>query len=128
MTPAKDKGAGCYRIALNTSPSVMNRRKYPRIPVSSECAIELKGAGTYDGKMVNVSANGFAFAVKDKKFADAAGKQVTITIPRFEVPNVNRLEGIIIRSSNNDGEYIVGCRMPEDSRELLEYIKENYKE
>lgn len=128
MTPAKDKGTGCYQIALNTSPSVMNRRKYPRIPVSSECAIELKGAGTYDGKMVNVSANGFAFAVKDKKFADAAGKQVTITIPRFEVPNINRLEGIIIRSSNNDGEYIVGCRMPEDSKELLEYIKENYKE
>ena len=39
-----------------------------------------------------------------------------------------RLEGRIIRSSNNDGEYIVGCRMPQDSDVIKKYISRNYSE
>lgn len=128
MAPAKDKGAGCYRLTVTSSPSVMNRRKYPRISVSEPCKIELKGIGTFDGKMVNVSANGFAFAVRDKNFEDIADKKVVVTIPYFIIPTVNQLEGHIIRSSNNDGEYIVGCRMLEDNNEVLEYIKQNCQE
>lgn len=32
------------------------------------------------------------------------------------------LEGCVIRCSNNDGEYIIGCRMPEDSEAIKDYV------
>lgn len=46
----------------------------------------------------------------------------------FEVLGGKALEGAIIRSSNNNGEYIVGCRMPEDSAVIKEYVSKNYSE
>lgn len=60
--------------------------------------------------MVNISANGFAFSCTDEVFADAKGKEIAISIPDFSIVSARNLTGVIIRSSNNDGEYIVGCR------------------
>ena len=39
----------------------------------------------YYGKMVNISANGFAFSVKDELFANAKRKDVAISINNFDV-------------------------------------------
>ena len=36
------------------------------------------------------------------------------------------LEGSIIRISNNDGEYVIGCSMPRDNRTVGEYVNKNY--
>ena len=44
----------------------------------------------------------------------------------FAVIGDKPLEGCVIRCSNNDGEYIVGCRMPEDSEAIKEYVSKNY--
>ena len=31
-------------------------------------------------------------------------------------------------SKNSDGEYIIGCRMPEDSEAIKDYVSKNYCE
>ena len=129
ISSSKDKQAGCYKLSVHTNPEVMNRRKYPRAVVTNPCTVKIKESGNnYSGKMVNISANGFAFAVKDSVFADTIGKSVTLSIPDFELSEACTLEGLIIRSTNNDGEYIVGCRMPEDNALIRDYVKTHYSE
>lgn len=120
---------GKYRITVESNPKVYNRRKYPRMPLSNSCSIKVQGEEqTYQGRMVNISANGFAFACRDAMFASGKGKYVLLEVRDFEVLKDGRLEGRIIRSSDNDGEYIVGCRMPQDSDDIKEYVSKNYGE
>lgn len=120
---------GRYRITVESNPQVFNRRKYPRMPLANSCLVKVKGEEkTYQGKMVNISANGFAFAVSDALFASSKGKDIILEVQDFDVVKGGRLEGRIIRSSNNDGEYIVGCRMPQDSDVIKKYISRNYSE
>ncbi len=38
------------------------------------------------------------------------------------------IQGCIIRCSNDEGNYIVGCRMPDDSNEIKDYVNKNYSE
>ena len=125
-----DKGdKGDYKLAVDANPQVFNRRKYPRMPIANECSIIVKATGAeYKGKMVNISANGFAFAVRDEFFANAKGNDVVVNIKYFDVLSGKPINGHIIRSSNNDGEYIVGCRMPSDNAAIKEYVSQNYSE
>ena len=121
--------AGNYKLIIDSNPKVYNRRKYPRMPLTNSCTIYVKEMDkTYAGKMVNISANGMAFAVRDDMFADAKGKNVAVAIANFDVVDSKVLEGCIIRSSNNAGEYIVGCRMPEDNEAIRVYVSNNYSE
>ncbi len=121
--------AGNYKLIIDSNPKVYNRRKYPRMPLTNSCTIYVKEIDkTYAGKMVNISANGMAFAVRDDMFADAKGKNVAVAIANFDVVDSKVLEGCIIRSSNNAGEYIVGCRMPEDNEAIRVYVSNNYSE
>lgn len=120
---------GKYKIIVETNPQVYNRRKYPRMPLSNTCSIKIAGSENfYPGRMVNISANGFAFASKNEFFAEAKGKDVTVEINDFEYLKNKTVVGCIIRSSNNDGEYIVGCRMPEDSQSIKEYVEKHFSE
>ncbi len=49
-------------ITVNTQPEILNRRKYPRMDLSNNCTIKLKGTDTtFKGTLDNISANGFAF-------------------------------------------------------------------
>lgn len=118
---------GNYKLIVEENPKVFNRRKYPRMPLANTCSVKVKGESeSYHGRMVNISANGFAFAIREAMFADMKGKDVTVEIKDFEIMRGNILEGCIIRSSNNDGEYIVGCRMPQDCEIIEEYVNKNY--
>ncbi len=120
---------GKYKLVVETNPQVFNRRKYPRMPLRNNCVIKVKGYDdTYYGKMVNISANGFAFSIKDAFFADSVSKNVEVEVLRLDVLNEKKLEGCIIRCSNNEGEYAIGCRMPEDSEIIKEYVSQNYCE
>ena len=38
------------------------------------------------------------------------------------------LKGAVIRSTNDHGTYIVGCRMLEDNMAIKDYVKERIKE
>lgn len=127
--PVKAGEKGNYRLLVETNPQVFNRRKYPRMPLANPCTIKLQDSDkAFYGKMVNISANGFAFAVREEIFSNIKGKYVFVDVDDFNVLGEKALEGSIIRSSNNDGEYVVGCRMPEDVEAIKEYVSKNYCE
>lgn len=124
---SKPAEKGQYRLNIQTNPEVYNRRKYPRMPFDNKCVIRIDGrADSYNGHMVNISANGFAFVVNDNIFESMKNKNITAEVEDFAVIGDKPLEGCVIRCSNNDGEYIVGCRMPEDSEAIKEYVSKNY--
>jgi len=127
ITTMRGQSSDMYKITVTTNPKVVNRRKYPRMPISNACTIRLEGTDkTYSGKMVNISANGFAFSVRDNVFASQKGRNVQLDVKDFAVIGNKPLTGCVIRSSNNEGEFIVGCRMPEDSEPIKEYVSRNY--
>ncbi len=126
---SKNEESGKYMLSIESNPQVYNRRKYPRMPLSNTCLIQIKGEeATYTGRMENISANGFAFVCKDDVFGDVKGKNVVVEVKDFDVLQGKALEGCVIRSSNNDGEHVVGCRMPQDSNAIKEYVSKNYSE
>ena len=125
----KQGEAGNYVLLVENNPKVYNRRKFPRMPFANKCKVVVNGEGTeYSGKMVNISANGFAFAVRNEYFANSKGKQVVVSVDDFTVLGSKPLTGRVIRSSDNEGEFIVGCRMPEDNEAIREYVTQNYSE
>ena len=124
IKPRKSYGDACYELVLTESPKVMNRRKYPRLPMSNSCEVTLQAKGeAYHGRMVNISAGGFAFACSDESFENAVGENVHLRIHDFPLLKGKELSGVIIRSSNNAGTYIVGCRMLQDNTDILNYVK-----
>ena len=121
--------SGQLKLTVETNPQVFNRRKYPRMPIDNQCTIQVEGEDkSYSGKMVNISANGFAFSVRDSVFAHLKDKNVRLYVKDFAVIGGKPLTGCVIRCSDNEGEYIIGCRMPEDSEAIKEYVSKNYSE
>ena len=47
-----------------------------------------------------------------------------LTIQDFELLKGKALTGIVIRSTDDHGTYIVGCRMPEDNAVIQKYVNE----
>jgi len=118
--------AGCYVVQVKGHPKAINRRKYPRMAINNTCKILVKSTGrTYEGKMLNISAGGYAFSCRDRAFANLKGEHVEVTIQDFEVSKQEGLIAEIIRSSNADGEYIVGCKMLSDDMEIKKFVAEN---
>jgi len=129
LSLAELKDSGKYKLTVETAPLVYNRRKYPRMPLDNRCTVKVKGdTEPHPGRMVNISANGFAFSIRDDVFAEMKGTDITVNIRDFEVLGDSMLEGCIIRTSNNDGEYIIGCRMPEDNENIKDYVSKNFSE
>lgn len=121
---AENKDGHTFQIHLSTRPKIANRRKFPRIDLSNTCTITIKdSAKSFLGKLDNLSANGFAFVATDDFFFDCKGQNVVVTIDDFALPEHNVIEGRIIRSSNNEGTYVVGCQMPEDNYAIMEYVE-----
>lgn len=121
--------SGEYRITVDGNPEVLNRRKYKRMPMHNTYTgrmIELPEA--FRGKMVNISAGGFAFATEEKAIEDKKGCFVSLTVDNFNLVPKGRLEGTIIRVTKNGNMYYLGCRMNDDSKEINEYVEKNYKE
>lgn len=126
ISPAPESGEHAFRITITTRPRINNRRKYPRMDLNNTCTIKFKNSDTeYAATMENISANGFAFLATDKIFSQSKNAEVIITIHDFALPNHNVLEGRIIRCSDDNGLYIVGCQMPEDNFYILEYVEKN---
>lgn len=119
----KKDSKGYYQLALDGNPKVLNRRKYPRWTMTNACEIKLhSNHQTYRGRIANISAGGYAFACKDEAFADAVGEQVDVLIRDFDVLKDEALPATIIRSTDDQGTYIVGCRMLEDNKAIADYI------
>ena len=126
ISPAPEKGAHAFKIIINTRPRINNRRKYPRMDLNNACTIKFKNSDTeYAVTMDNISANGFAFLATDNIFTQSKNASITVTIHDFALPDHNVLEGRIIRCSDDNGLFIVGCQMPEDNFYILEYVEKN---
>ena len=113
-----------YSVLLQSRSKILNRRKYPRIDISNTCTVTLKDTGeTFTGKFDNLSANGFALIMTSPVFADCHGKEISVSIHNFALPSHAELNGRIIRCSDNDGMYIIGCQMPEDDYQIKKYVE-----
>lgn len=128
ITPDTEEGATIFKITIMTRPKINNRRKYPRMDIGNACTIRFTDSDrVYSATMDNISANGFAFLATDSIFAQSKGANIVVTIQDFELTNHDVLEGHIIRCSDDNGLYIVGCQMPEDNFYILEYVEKNLK-
>ena len=116
-------GSHAYVLQLSARPEIKNRRKYPRADVSNPCTITLKDSDTtFSGQLDNISANGFAFLIRDPFFMDHKHADVAIDIQSFALSDQSHLEGHVIRCSDDEGVYIVGCQMPEDNYAIRNYV------
>lgn len=116
-------GSHVYALQLSARPEIKNRRKYPRADVSNPCTITLKDSDTtFSGQLDNLSANGFAFLIRDPFFMDHKHADVAIDIQNFALSDQSHLEGHVIRCSDDEGVYIVGCQMPEDNYAIRNYV------
>lgn len=116
-------GSHVYALQLSARPEIKNRRKYPRADVSNLCTITLKDSDTtFSGQLDNISANGFAFLIRDPFFMDHKHADVAIDIQNFALSDQSHLEGHVIRCSDDEGVYIVGCQMPEDNYAIRNYV------
>lgn len=116
-------GSHAYALQLSARPEIKNRRKYPRADVSNPCTITLKDSDTtFSGQLDNISANGFAFLIRDPFFMDHKHADVAIDIQNFALSDQSHLEGHVIRCSDDEGVHIVGCQMPEDNYAIRNYV------
>jgi methyl-accepting chemotaxis protein len=111
-------------ISIQGNPKVLNRRKYPRLSVTNRCKITIKGDNKeYEGKMIDISANGFALSTFEREFARSKDKLVFISLNGFEPTEDKKIEGKIIRVSDHDGEYLIGARMLQDDMDIKDYVE-----
>ena len=64
----------------------------------------------------------------DSSFMDNKGKDITIQIENFALPQHSTLDGHIIRCSSNNGTYLVGCQLPEDNYDIKVYVENCQKQ
>ena len=118
-----------YQLLLEDSPKVLNRRKYPRLAMKNDCQITLKSKNnTFNGKMVNISAGGFAFSCTAPEFAACVGETVELKVADLDILSGKKIIGVVIRSTDNKGSYIVGGRLLEDDLVIRDYVKARVKE
>ena len=126
---AHKSGDGKYQMKLEESPKVLNRRRHPRLSLNNPCKITLTSQKrSFEGKMVNISAGGFAFSCPDAEFANCVGKALELKVEGLEVLSGRVLTGVIIRSTDNKGSYIVGGRLLEDDLAIMNYVRARVKE
>lgn len=119
------KGNHCL-LAIEGNPKVINRRKHPRFSIKKPCKIVIESSNhIINGETANISAGGYAFLCHDKEVADAVGEPIKMTIDDFEPLAGKELPSIIIRATDDNGNYIVGCRMYEDNVTIKKYVEEN---
>jgi len=121
------RGMQCL-LAIEGNPKVINRRKHPRLSIKKPCKIVLDSNGqVISGETVNISAGGYAFQCRNKEIAGAIGESIKMTIDDFEPLAGKELPSTIIRATDDNGNYIVGCRMFEDNAVIRKYVEENIK-
>ncbi|MFR8845021.1 MAG: methyl-accepting chemotaxis protein [Waltera sp.] len=126
ISPAPERVLMPSKSSLIPDPGSITAVNTPRMDLNNACTIKFKNSDTeYAATMDNISANGFAFLATDNIFTQSKNASITVTIHDFALPDHNVLEGRIIRCSDDNGLFIVGCQMPEDNFYILEYVEKN---
>lgn len=124
-----DAGVKGVDVKVETHPKVMNRRKHPRMPITNSCSVTIAQSGTkIEGTMVNISAGGFAFYAYDRALKAAKGSDITLTVDGLNLQEGSTMQGCIIRVTDHEGQYIVGCRMINERNDIMEYVNRNYNQ
>ncbi len=111
-------------LTVNGNPQVVNRRKYRRGPLFNQCHFTIDGSAIpYIGTMVNISAGGYSFFSDAEELKDAKGKLIELEIDDFPLLDGEELNGTAIRVTDNNGVYIVGCRMLSDNPDIDRYVE-----
>ena len=120
---------GTVRVMVTSKPVVVNRRKYPRMPMSNVCTVlGVHSEKTCRGNLMNISANGFAFAMPATQPAPQPKQFIKLTVDNFaHIDPAGVLEGTVIRCSTRDGRHVIGCRMPGDNPLIMKYVRDNYE-
>lgn len=119
---------GNYVLTVSGNPKVFNRRKYHRLRLDNSCTFFLNDSDQpLIGTMVNISAGGFSFSSTAPALATAKSAKVRLCIDNLDVAKEQNLTATIIRVTDNDGIFIIGCRMLEDNPAIYRYVEEHYK-
>ena len=111
-------------LTVKGNPQVLNRRKYRRNTMFNQCHFTIEGSDMpYIGTMVNISAGGYSFFSDAEELKDAKGKYIELFIDDFPLLDGESLDGSVIRVTDNNGVYIVGCRMYSDNVDIDHYIE-----
>lgn len=117
-------GVTYYRAVTNSNPKVMKRKKNPRLDIHCPCQIVIDGnPRAYQGKMLDISANGMAFTSTDPDFEKAEKKMITVTIPDLPIPKARTVQACIMRCKKGSSEFILGCRLSENNLAIQQYIE-----
>lgn len=111
-------------IRTDGQPSVVNRRKYPRMSLTSACEITMKSGETVFGDMLNISANGLSLTSKNDEIE--TGELLKVRILHFPVQEL--LSAVVIRKAvliNGSIQY--SCRMLDDNTEIAAYVESKLK-
>lgn len=116
-----------YYITTENNPKVSNRKKYPNMTLHADCDMTLQGLNhrTYQGKLINISTNRYAVQTQEKEIQKSKDMLLTIKLKGVDGLENMPLVGKVIRITDNNGTYIVGCRMLEDNEKLNRYIAEH---
>ena len=122
-------GSGELRVTVAGNPEVLNRRKYRRLPMKNTYRAKIADVEkTFQGRMINISAGGFAFTTEEKEIENKIGSFVSVTVDGLDTVEKGKLEGTIIRITKDGNRYHLGCRMHEDSKEIYDYVEKNFRE
>lgn len=109
---------------INEKPMVANRRKFPRLAITNSCEVTVKSGETINGNLINISANGLAFATKTTGIN--LGEIIKIRINNFIVQN--ELSAVAIRNAElANGMIQYSCRMLDDNADIAEYVASKLK-
>ena len=110
-------------ISITGDPTVASRRRYPRLNMDNICKVRVGESTEYiSGRLVNISAGGFAFKTDRDILHDIKGKKVRIKIDNFNTIGDKELYGTAIRIINKNGEYQFGCRLLNDNTDIEKYV------
>ncbi len=127
LTSNKTKGDNFYKLVIKTSPKIVNRRKYVRMPINNYAKLTIAETNrVINGKMINISAGGFAFETRDSIPANAKGITVRLVVDDIDEFKNSVFEAKVIRVTTEKGRYSIGARLTEDNKDVLEYVTKNY--
>jgi len=110
-------------IIVEGNPSILNRRKYPRLAMNKACEITTKEK-SFAATLTNISANGFAFTTSSSNASGIKGRSIRLKTDYIDVLKGRELVACVIRITENGGVVTVGCRLLDDDTAIEAYVKE----
>ena len=111
-----------HLISVSGNPSITNRRKHPRLKVSSQCHVESSSMpGGKDCELINISSGGIAFK---GNCGNIKGKLVRVTSPLFKG---KELSGCVIRMDTYEAVPMYGVRLLADDKDIESYVVSHTK-